>query len=75
MRKRTLVEKKRKILTWLLGIVLFLLVLLSESYWEQKIVVSDILFLFGIILVGVGTIGRLWCLLYISGYKTNTLIQ
>ena len=75
MTTRTLIEKKRKILTWLLGIVLFLLVLLSESYWEQKIVVSDILFLFGIMLVGVATIGRLWCLLYISGYKTNTLIQ
>jgi len=72
---RTLVEKKRKILTWLLGIVLFLLVLFSESYWEQKIIVSDILFLFGVMLVGVATIGRLWCLLYISGYKTNTLIQ
>ena len=25
-------------------------------------------------LIGVATIGRLWCLLYISGYKTNTLI-
>lgn len=75
MRKRTLVEKKRKILTLLFGIVLFLLVLFSKSYWEQKTVVSDILFLFGIMLVGVGSIGRLWCLLYISGYKTNTLIQ
>ncbi len=75
MTTRSLVEKKRKKLTWLLGIALFLLVLLSQSYWEQKMFVSDILFLFGIMLVGVATIGRLWCLLYISGYKTNTLIQ
>jgi len=72
---RTFIEKKRKILTWLLGIILFLLLLFSENYWEQKTVVSDILFLFGIMLVGVGSTGRLWCLLYISGYKTNTLIQ
>ena len=28
-----------------------------------------------IILVGIVTIWHLWCLLYISGYKTNTLIK
>jgi len=74
MTARSFIEKKRKILSWMLGMFLFLFVLFSESYWEQKMVVSDILFLFGVMLVGVATIGRLWCLLYISGYKTNTLI-
>jgi protein-S-isoprenylcysteine O-methyltransferase Ste14 len=72
---RTFVEKKRKILTRLLGTILVLLVLFSESRWEQISIISDLLFLSGIVLVGTATVGRLWCLLYISGYKTNTLIK
>jgi protein-S-isoprenylcysteine O-methyltransferase Ste14 len=59
----------------MLGACLFLLLLFSENYWEQKRFVPDIFFIFGIILVGIATVGRLWCLLYISGYKTNTLIK
>ena len=74
MTARSFIEKKRKILTRLLGIVLVLVMLFSRSYWEAFIV-SDIFFLFGIVLVGIATVGRLWCLLYISGYKTNTLIR
>jgi protein-S-isoprenylcysteine O-methyltransferase Ste14 len=75
MTSRTLIEKNRKILTWLLGIILLFLVLFSESYWEQKAFMSDIFFLLGVVLVGAATVGRLWCLFYISGYKTDTLIK
>ncbi|MBC8471864.1 MAG: isoprenylcysteine carboxylmethyltransferase family protein [Planctomycetes bacterium] len=75
MTARSFIEKKRKILTRLLSFVLVLLILFSESYWEKTLIKSDIFFLFGIVLVGVATVGRLWCLLYISGYKTNTLIR
>jgi protein-S-isoprenylcysteine O-methyltransferase Ste14 len=75
MTARSFIEKKRKILTRLLSFVLVLLILFSESYWEKILIISDIFFLFGIALVGVATVGRLWCLLYISGYKTDTLIR
>jgi len=75
MTARSFIEKKRKILTRLLSFILVLLILFSESYWEKTLIKSDILFLFGIALVGVATVGRLWCLLYISGYKTDTLIR
>ena len=75
MTARSFIEKKRKILTRLLGVVLVLLILFSVSYWEKTLIISDIFFLFGIVMVGVATVGRLWCLLYISGYKTNTLIK
>jgi protein-S-isoprenylcysteine O-methyltransferase Ste14 len=34
-----------------------------------------LLFLSGIVLVGVATVGRLWCSLYISGYKCAELIS
>ncbi len=33
-----------------------------------------IFFSIGLILVAIGSIGRLWCMLYISGHKTKTLI-
>jgi steroid 5-alpha reductase family enzyme len=33
-----------------------------------------VLFLVGILLVGVGAVGRAWCSLYIAGYKTSTLV-
>jgi len=74
MASRSFVAKNRKILTWLLAGALAVLVLFSQSYWEQKRIISDTFFLIGVILVGIATVGRLWCLLYISGYKTETLI-
>ena len=48
------------------AIAFFLLLLVTESAQEGSIV-SAILFLAGLGLVGVATVGRLWCSLYISG--------
>ncbi|MGB4295037.1 MAG: hypothetical protein WBJ16_05340 [Smithellaceae bacterium] len=36
--------------------------------------VSSILFLMGAVLVGVASMGRLWCSLYIAGYKAEILV-
>jgi len=55
------------------AIAFFLLLLVTESAQEGSIV-SAILFLSGLVLVGVTTVGRLWCSLYISGYKNSELI-
>lgn len=55
------------------AIAFFLLLLVTESAQEGSIV-SAILFLSGLVLVGVATVGRLWCSLYISGYKNVELI-
>ena len=52
------------------AIAFFLLLLVTESAQEGSIV-SAILFLSGLVLVGVATVGRLWCSLYISGYKNS----
>jgi protein-S-isoprenylcysteine O-methyltransferase Ste14 len=67
-------QRKRKIISWILAFTLIIIILFSESYWEEVFIFSDIFFLAGAILVGFATIGRLWCSLYISGYKTDTLI-
>jgi protein-S-isoprenylcysteine O-methyltransferase Ste14 len=41
---------------------------LEDSAWEA------ILFFAGLILVGIATVGRLWCSLYISGRKSAELV-
>ena len=51
-----------------------LLILLSTSKWEAISIVSTIFFLIGTLLVGIATIGRIWCSLYISGYKSKRLV-
>jgi protein-S-isoprenylcysteine O-methyltransferase Ste14 len=55
------------------GVAFFAVVLITESFHEGTIV-STILFLSGLVLVGISTVGRLWCSLYISGYKDSQLI-
>lgn len=74
MVKRRFVQRNRRIITWFFGAALAPLLMFSHSYWERIDLISSALFLMGTVLVGVATVGRLWCLLYIAGYKTNTLI-
>lgn len=53
-----------------------LLMLCSSSRWgSSHPVVSALIFALGCVLVGIATMGRLWCGLYISGYKTRSLIS
>ena len=51
----------------------FLAVLATESAHEGTLL-STVLFLAGLALVGLATVGRLWCSLYISGYKDAQLV-
>jgi protein-S-isoprenylcysteine O-methyltransferase Ste14 len=46
----------------------------SSSRWEGTLL-DPLLFLAGMLLIGIGTMGRLWCSLYIAGYKEGTLIS
>ncbi len=66
--------KNRKFFSWLLVGGLAVVILFSESYWEQKGIIGSVVFVTGLILVSIAIVGRLWCSLYISGYKTDTLI-
>ncbi|RJQ45573.1 MAG: isoprenylcysteine carboxylmethyltransferase family protein [Nitrospiraceae bacterium] len=54
----------------LMGVV----VLFTESYWKGRGLTGDAMFLAGIILAGIATVGRMWCSIYISGYKRDVLI-
>ncbi len=69
-----LLLKKRRVATGLFAIVLGALIVFSSSRWEEYYVVGHLLFLAGLALVAVATMGRVWCALYISGYKNSCLI-
>ena len=67
--------KKRRILfTRVFAAALGVLLLFSSSRWEAVELYSTIIFAVGAVMVGVATVGRLWCNLYICGRKSSELI-
>ena len=67
-------EKRRVYLSKIVAIILFLVILFVSSKWEGISFVTSIFFLVGCVLVGIASLGRLWCSLYIAGYKNETLV-
>jgi protein-S-isoprenylcysteine O-methyltransferase Ste14 len=61
-------------LSWILAVVIGIGVVFTESLWERVPVVASVLFALGVVLVGIASIGRLWCTLYIAGRKAETLV-
>jgi protein-S-isoprenylcysteine O-methyltransferase Ste14 len=69
------VKRTRIRLSIIFGVAVFLFFCVSRSGWEgQAPVVAAVLFFVGILLVGLATIGRAWCSLYIAGYKNKALV-
>jgi protein-S-isoprenylcysteine O-methyltransferase Ste14 len=59
----------------LFGILMAVMLCISTSGWEEQApLMAAGLFFLGTILVGLATVGRLWCSLYIAGYKTKHLV-
>lgn len=55
--------------------LLIVLLLVSDSKWESvSPIISALLFLAGCFFAGIASLGRLWCSLYIAGYKTKRLV-
>ena len=71
---RGLAERARTLLIRVSLVVVLVLLLLSDSHWRSSDSLLTLLFPLGIFLAAIGAIGRLWCSVYISGYKTNRLI-
>lgn len=70
----SLIAKYRIWLSRLIGLTFILLVLLSSSQIAGS--VSGALLAFtGLLLTGLAVAGRLWCSLYIAGYKNQQLIR
>ncbi len=69
----TFLQNHRILVSRIFAALLILVVLSMESRQEGTLT-ATILFISGLILIGIATVGRLWCSLYISGYKDNELI-
>lgn len=68
-------EKYRIILSRIAAIAILFFLLTTESVWETRNEkVTFFLFLAGMILVGIASLGRMWCSLYIAGYKDDKLV-
>jgi len=67
------ISSHRGLISRLLGITFLLAVLIMESTHEGS-PLSAVLFVIGLVLVGAAMVGRLWCSLYISGYKGSGLV-
>ena len=63
----------RLLVSRIFAVAFILTVLAAESAHEGSLV-STTLFLVGLVLVGIATVGRLWCSLYISGHKNAELV-
>lgn len=71
---RTVFERLRITLTWCYTLCIAFLAIFGQSYYQSSLL-GKILFTLGGCLAAIGAFGRLWCSLYISGYKNNTLIS
>lgn len=72
---RTRYEKLRLPVSRLASAVAVFFLLLSTNHWEPGGEgVATGLFTLGMFLVAIGSLGRMWCSLYIAGYKDRVLI-
>ena len=71
--RRTHFERLRISLTWCYGLFIAILAIFGESRLQTSLLGTVFLTLGGI-LAAVGAFGRLWCSLYIAGYKNKTLV-
>lgn len=68
-------EKMRIHISQIFVVLLVVLICVSGNSWEVKApILTFVLFLLGSVLVGIASLGRLWCSVYIAGYKTDQLI-
>ncbi|GAB4340418.1 MAG: isoprenylcysteine carboxylmethyltransferase family protein [Desulfobulbaceae bacterium] len=73
-RYHTLIQHGRLPLSMVVGSLLFFLVAGSRSHWESQPFIETSLFVSGCLLVGIASLGRLWCSLYIAGYKSDRIV-
>ncbi len=70
------IEHLRIPLTGAVAIIFLFIYCHTCSHWETgSKIISYLLFLFGIFLVAIASLGRMWCSLYIAGYKDEKLIM
>jgi protein-S-isoprenylcysteine O-methyltransferase Ste14 len=72
---KTLIERLRIPITQWLMVGVFGFLILVDNRWEAVCPeLSAALLLFGMLLVAMASLGRLWCALFISGRKSRVLV-
>ncbi len=64
--------KSRKILSWISAIIFIVFVMISDQKENNA---YEIIEIFGYSLIIIGALGRLWCSIYICGYKNKEIIM
>jgi len=68
----TKVEKLRRAASWIVAVMLFFIIIFSRNPFETTLLYKGI-DIIGFILVAFGTLGRIWCSIYIVGRKDEEL--
>ncbi|WP_022665009.1 methyltransferase family protein [Desulfospira joergensenii] len=69
------VEKHRIMISRMVAVMVLFFICECKSHWEnENEIFTFILFVTGIVLVGIASLGRMWCSLYVAGYKDEQLI-
>jgi len=74
MTLHSIAERWRIHISRIIAFIFIIFILFTSSKWESISFVSSVFFLVGCTLVGIASMGRLWCSLYIAGYKNSFLV-
>jgi len=74
-KEKSLNERIRTFISLIFGLALGSVLLFGESGWENNHIIEESLMLFACIFASIGAFGRVWCSLYIAGYKNEKLVQ
>jgi protein-S-isoprenylcysteine O-methyltransferase Ste14 len=66
--------KKRVVISRIFGVALLLLIMFTTHSFSDTGTTVFIFEMVGLFLLSICSLGRIWALLYVSGYKSNTLI-
>lgn len=73
--EKKVLERIRTKLTRVSGIIVIGFFAFCESRWDlASPAMEELLVALGLIFVSIAACGRLWCMLYIAGYKTQKLV-
>ena len=68
------ISKKRLIVSRIVGFLIILLLLFTGQSFNGQQIIHLLFQMSGLILISICSFGRLWSLIYVGGYKSNTLI-
>lgn len=71
---KSLNERFRTLISLIFGLAIGCSLLFGESRWETSPLIEESLMLLACFMAGIGAFGRIWCSLYIAGYKNNVLV-